>query len=59
VTAPRCPSHPSQPLDDCGYCEAKIRRRELDLSDPPDDGGDVDADRYERWVRGGGEDRHD
>jgi hypothetical protein len=46
----RCPSHPSQPVDDCGYCEAKIRRAELAESDDRPDEADLAAERYANWL---------
>lgn len=43
----RCPSHPSQPYDDCAYCEAAIERAELRERDSEPE---VGQDRYERWL---------
>lgn len=47
MAAPLCPSHPRFPVDHCPICEAKIARRELAESDPPDD-SERGQDRYER-----------
>lgn len=45
----RCPTHPTMPYDDCGFCEAKIIRQELHESDPPPD-WELGQDRYERQL---------
>lgn len=48
----RCPTHPDQPYDDCGRCEAKIARAEQAAEAGNGDGFAADraADRYERWL---------
>ena len=50
MTARRCPRHPSQWFDSCGFCEALMVRQEIEESDPPDDGIEIDEARYERWL---------
>lgn len=46
----RCPSHPSQLVDDCAFCEARIASAELAEQEDRPDLADLAADRYERWL---------
>ena len=48
----RCPTHPSQPYEDCPMCEARIGQAEMNL-DPlwaPEGDEHDDLGRYERWL---------
>lgn len=47
-----CPRHERRGgrLRDCPWCEAEFARQELELEDPPPDGGRVDEIAFERWL---------
>jgi hypothetical protein len=47
-----CARHPSEPLDDCGFCDRlidEVEHRELWMPDEDDAAAEA---RYERWVEG-------
>jgi hypothetical protein len=50
MTSKRCPSHPTQPLDDCAYCEQRIAQIEQAEGGHALTDDHADADRYERWL---------
>lgn len=47
-----CPTHPSQPAEECGYCERLIAEHEGRELWAPEDAhaSRVDAEAYERWL---------